>query len=154
MASKRALQNPTFGQVICANSRCLVLHTIAYLAVSGGFYLAVYRQSMPWTIVVCIILILSAGLSIRYRDVGSRHMGCKAHVQWITLLCAIICDIFALMHTINNEQWMLWLIIVLFSISWVLSVFGIYHSKVVIANLQPQIGRRIRDNVLEDSTQL
>ena len=153
MASERAasvVPHPSFGQVICANTRCLLLYFLAYSAAFGGYYLAVNRDSISWAIVVSLLLILTTMASMKYRDVGRRHIGCKM----VSLVLVITGDIFALMHILHNDEWILWITVILFTLAFLSGVIGICHSKVVIANLQPQIGGRIREKVFEDSVQL
>ena len=137
MSSSETNQSPSCCQVYKANKRCLIAFIIGYLACVGIYYIALDRSSFYLSLVAYFIVICVAIISLKYRDrtANTRYKSC-------VLLIALICDIIAVLAAIlyyknQRDIFALYILCGSYVMAFISGVYGIYYSKQIVVNLQP-----------------
>eukprot|EP01084_Bolivina_argentea_P063744 116320_1 len=137
MAHKSTLQ-PSTCQIICTNRKCYTGFIIGYIITFVLFYVSTITDLLYPTIIGCILLLLTAIIGIKYRDTHKPTY--KSYALWIVLLFVLICEICVLIYYLRPiNQYTLIIIIITYTLSFICGLYGIYHAKIVIVNLQPNL---------------
>ena len=125
---------PSFGQRICANRKCFTVFIIVYLGMAGVFYVSFTKDIFWLTVISCVVLLISILIAVRYRDKNTYKC-----ILWIALLLVIICDFCVIYNHLNTDRDNASFLIgvISYSLGFLLSIYGIYHAKIIIANFQP-----------------
>ena len=91
------------------------------------------------------MLLLIVMVGIKYRDTDGSNTGCKSHALWFVFLLVVIIDICALIHHADTRDiYTMYIIIIAYGIGFFLSLYGIWHAKTIITDLQPNLETKMQ----------